>query len=63
MNFATKSGSGQLIVEIMGGRNLAAKDKGGTSDPYCIIKIGDQERRTDIIYKTLNPEWFQEFFM
>jgi phosphatidylserine decarboxylase len=45
----------QSIVEK--GRNLAAKDTSGTSDPYVIVNFLDQEAKSQIIKKTLNPEW------
>ena len=45
------------------GKNLAAMDKGGTSDPYCIItsSFNKQRFKSKIVKKTLNPKWDQEF--
>ena len=34
---------------------------GGKSDPYTVVKYGDQEFRTATIKKTLTPEWNEEF--
>lgn len=39
------------------GRNLAAKDSSGTSDPYLLVNFLGQEVKSQIIKKTLNPEW------
>lgn len=45
------------------GRNLAAKDKSGTSDPYVVITLGENRQSTTSISKTLNPEWLVNFEM
>ncbi|KAI9717435.1 MAG: hypothetical protein M1828_007197 [Chrysothrix sp. TS-e1954] len=38
-------------------RNLAPKDKHGSSDPYLVLTLGDARQSTISIPKTLNPEW------
>lgn len=50
-----------LRVNVMKGRNLAAKDKSGTSDPFLIIALGDAKEATSVVSRTLNPEWNQTF--
>lgn len=45
----------------MRGRNLAPKDKSGTSDPYLVLSMGDTKEATSAVSKTLNPEWNQTF--
>ncbi|KAF9888150.1 hypothetical protein FE257_009286 [Aspergillus nanangensis] len=52
-----------LKVSVLRGRNLAAKDRGGTSDPYLIVTLGDARQSTPTIMKTLNPEWNSTFEM
>ncbi|KAI9934350.1 hypothetical protein MW887_005427 [Aspergillus wentii] len=52
-----------LKVAVLKGRNLAAKDRGGTSDPYLIVTLGDARQSTPTISKTLNPEWNVSFEM
>ncbi|KAJ0423657.1 phosphatidylserine decarboxylase-domain-containing protein [Aspergillus carlsbadensis] len=52
-----------LKVSVLRGRNLAAKDRGGTSDPYLIVTLGDARQSTPTIFKTLNPEWNVTFEM
>ncbi|KAK5987433.1 Phosphatidylserine decarboxylase proenzyme 3 [Cladobotryum mycophilum] len=46
-----------LKVVILKARNLAAKDRGGTSDPYLVLTLGDARVATHSVPKTLNPEW------
>ncbi|KAI9705796.1 MAG: hypothetical protein M1820_005044 [Bogoriella megaspora] len=55
------SQSGNLVLKatVLRARNLAAKDKGGTSDPYLVLTLGDARQSTPSISKTLNPEWNQ----
>ncbi|EDP52361.1 hypothetical protein LV164_004374 [Aspergillus fumigatus] len=52
-----------LKVSAIKGRNLAAKDRGGTSDPYLVVTLGDSRQSTPTIPKTLNPEWNVTFEM
>jgi len=47
----------ELKVTVEKGTDLASKDSNGLSDPYVVVKIGDQQNKTKIIYKTLNPSW------
>ncbi|KAL6879494.1 putative phosphatidylserine decarboxylase [Trichoderma longibrachiatum] len=46
-----------LRVAILRARNLAAKDRSGTSDPYLVVTLGDARVVTHSVPKTLNPEW------
>ncbi|KAF4335173.1 phosphatidylserine decarboxylase [Fusarium beomiforme] len=46
-----------LKVSIIKGKDLAAKDRSGTSDPYIVISSGDSRIVTNDVPKTLNPEW------
>lgn len=52
-----------LRISVIKGRNLAAKDRSGTSDPYLVITFGDARQSTPTIPKTLNPEWNVTFDM
>nr|XP_003405035.1 LOW QUALITY PROTEIN: multiple C2 and transmembrane domain-containing protein 1 [Loxodonta africana] len=48
----------QLDITLRRGQSLAARDRGGTSDPYVKFKIGGKEVfRSKIIHKNLNPVW------
>lgn len=50
-----------LRVQVLKGRNLAPKDKSGTSDPYLVLTLGDSKQATSVVNKTLSPEWNQTF--
>ncbi|KAK3378095.1 phosphatidylserine decarboxylase-domain-containing protein [Podospora didyma] len=49
-----------LNVVILKARDLAAKDRGGTSDPYLVLTLGDSRHITHSVPKTLNPEWNEQ---
>jgi len=54
----------KMKVTLVSGRNLIACDKGGTSDPYCVLEIWEGSRqlrsfKSKKIKKTLNPVWSQ----
>jgi len=57
--------AGQLRVTVVEGRKLAVKDHRligtSSSDPFAILKIESQQHRTRTLYKTLNPDWNEEF--
>ncbi|ROT41136.1 C2 domain-containing protein, partial [Sodiomyces alkalinus F11] len=46
-----------LKVVILRARDLAAKDRSGTSDPFLVLTLGDARVVTNEVPKTLNPEW------
>nr|POF08181.1 phosphatidylserine decarboxylase proenzyme 2 [Quercus suber] len=50
-----------IRAHVVKGRNLAPKDKSGTSDPYLVISLGDSRQATSVVSKTLQPEWNQTF--
>ncbi|KAI9145186.1 phosphatidylserine decarboxylase-domain-containing protein [Paraphysoderma sedebokerense] len=53
---------GRLMnIFIIEARNLAAKDIGGTSDPFAVVKFGPETFKTQVINKSLNPKWEREF--
>ena len=43
------------------GEDFPALDPTGTSDPYCILKIGKEERQTTVKFRTLNPIWNETY--
>eukprot|EP01118_Nematostelium_gracile_P007320 TRINITY_DN2376_c0_g1_i2.p1 TRINITY_DN2376_c0_g1~~TRINITY_DN2376_c0_g1_i2.p1 ORF type:complete len:663 (-),score=125.67 TRINITY_DN2376_c0_g1_i2:226-2214(-) len=51
----------KIRVTVHEGRNLAVRDKRGTSDPYVIIKLRGkghhQKSKTEVCDETLNPKW------
>ena len=52
-------------ITIKAGRDLAAKDYNGRSDPYCVIGLArpdnfrfiGEKKKTPVIKKTLQPIW------
>ncbi|KAI1501437.1 phosphatidylserine decarboxylase-domain-containing protein [Biscogniauxia marginata] len=46
-----------MKIVVLRARNLAAKDRGGTSDPYLQLTCGETKFVTHCVPKTLNPEW------
>lgn len=54
----------KLTITLVDGKNLVAKDFGGTSDPYCIFKISTYASyKSKTVKKTLNPVWNETFSM
>ncbi|XP_076254278.1 synaptotagmin 7 isoform X2 [Rhynchophorus ferrugineus] len=54
-----------LILKIMQGKDLPAKDLSGTSDPYVrVTLLPDKKHRleTKIKRRTLNPRWNETFY-
>ncbi|KAI7740174.1 hypothetical protein M8C21_004701 [Ambrosia artemisiifolia] len=50
---------GLLRIRIIRGKNLVIRDF-RSSDPYCILRLGDQRLKTRVIYRSLNPVWDEE---
>ncbi|KAI8070792.1 C2 domain-containing protein [Gongronella butleri] len=57
----TSSGS-TVQITLVEGRNLKAMDRGGTSDPYARVRIGNKVvYKTKHVKKTLTPVWNESF--
>ena len=50
-----------LTLDVVAAKGLEAKDSGGTSDPYAIVQVSKEKRKTKVIKKDLNPEWAEKF--
>ena len=48
---------GRLIFKELHCSNLINREAIGKSDPYCIVKIGKVEQKTEVIDGNLNPKW------
>ncbi|KZV90616.1 hypothetical protein EXIGLDRAFT_710770 [Exidia glandulosa HHB12029] len=46
-----------LRVRVLGCKDILAKDKGGTSDPYVVLSLLRQRFQTPAVKRTLNPTW------
>lgn len=51
---------GIVTVLLIEGRDLIVKDY-KSSDPYCILTLGIQNRKSKTKYKTLNPNYSEHF--
>ncbi|CAA2986800.1 C2-DOMAIN ABA-RELATED 11-like [Olea europaea subsp. europaea] len=51
---------GQIKVTVIRGNRLVIRDF-KTSDPYVILKLGNQTAKTKVINSCLNPTWNEEF--
>lgn len=52
----------RIHISVQEGRGLAIKDKnffgkGGSSDPFAVIKYKKNKAKSDVIKKTLEPKW------
>ena len=52
---------GSVAVTVIRGRNLTAMDSGVSSDPYVVVQLGAQTKKTWPKLKTLSPEWNERF--
>jgi hypothetical protein len=52
-----------VTVTVLEGRNLAAMDSNGLSDPYVVVRMGKKKKKVPTRFKTLNPAWtkYNEF--
>ncbi|CAN6933652.1 unnamed protein product [Brassica oleracea] len=50
---------GLLRLHVIKGFNLAIRDS-KSSDPYVIVRMGQQKLRTRVVKKNLNPEWNED---
>jgi hypothetical protein len=54
------AGVGTLTIVIKSAANLIQADLGGSSDPYCVVRLAQHPaRRTSTKKKTLNPQWHE----
>ncbi|KAF8322600.1 hypothetical protein DL93DRAFT_2071453 [Clavulina sp. PMI_390] len=46
-----------LRAQVISCRDLVARDKGGTSDPYVVVSLARRSFSTPWLKKTLNPDF------
>ncbi|KAG5179390.1 hypothetical protein JKP88DRAFT_264267 [Tribonema minus] len=55
------SPKGVLQLHIIGANKLKKADIVGKSDPYVVVKLGEEEVKTKVMNNTLDPRWDQQF--
>ena len=53
--------TGILHVLIKGARDLPAKDATRLSDPFVVLKYGNNRLQSSVVKRTLSPMWSQTF--
>lgn len=48
---------GKVHLELIKAKDLENADKRGKSDPYAVLKYGNQKAKTNTIRNTQNPQW------
>lgn len=46
-------------AHIYQGRELPSGDKEGSSDPYCVVRVGKSSQKTSTIKETIYPVWYE----
>ena len=68
LDYFSQNGQQLVQIDVLGCENLPAMDVGGTSDPYCVLRIDPQpkkskwKKKTKVITKNLNPVFKNETF-
>ncbi|KAF9582026.1 hypothetical protein BGW38_000755 [Lunasporangiospora selenospora] len=53
---------GNMTVTLVRAKNLAAADRGGSSDPYVVFRVNDKEVfKSDVVKKSLDPDFNETF--
>jgi len=58
---AVRRTHGVLQLSAMKAVNVRKMDSFGKSDPYMLVKVGEQKQQTSVIDNTLNPVWSEIF--
>lgn len=49
---------GVLVITILQGKDMAAMDSNGLSDPFCVVRVNNSKKfKTNVAYETLTPVW------
>lgn len=49
------------MVTLKGAENIPAADPNGLSDPYCILTLNKEEKKSAVQLRTLTPVWEEKF--
>ena len=48
-------------MKVSHASGLIAMDSNGTSDPFCVMHVGDKKHKTSTKMRTLEPVWNETF--
>ncbi|XP_044164205.1 tricalbin-1-like [Acropora millepora] len=49
---------GVLVISLLQGKDMAAMDSNGLSDPFCVVRVNNEKKyKTNVAYETLKPIW------
>lgn len=49
------------MMQVLHANKIRGADVGGSSDPFCKVKLGPFKAKTRVLKKTLDPEWNETF--
>ncbi len=52
----------RLCVRLVEGKNMPKMDVLSHSDPYVILQIGGERKKSNVIQNNANPRWNQQFY-
>ena len=52
---------GAVLIHLKEAKDLPAADSNGLSDPYAVLKLGKESKKSMIQYDTLSPAWNEKF--
>ena len=61
VNAAKEGFKFRLKIKVQRGVNLLNVEDVSKSDPFCILYVGTESRRTHMVVNDLNPIWNKEF--
>ncbi|KAK9803778.1 hypothetical protein WJX73_005763 [Symbiochloris irregularis] len=53
--------TGAVLVHLKHATNVVAADPNGLSDPYVILTIGKEQKKSVCMYRTLEPVWEEKY--
>ena len=48
---------GAVLVTLKSATKLPAADPNGLSDPYCLVSVNKDQKKSQVLYRTLDPVW------
>ena len=52
----------RVKVRMLEARGLQASDRNGLADPYCVVRVGNAKKSTNVVKRTLEPKWKEQTF-